>query len=67
MWAELSDVSYVKKTQDRTSETSTISRSDLAKIPQDAENSTRSYKIGIICREGAKKQPTRYGYHNHVG
>ena len=42
MWAELSDVFNVKKTLNRTSETPTISRSDVAKIIKDAENAIAS-------------------------
>jgi hypothetical protein len=38
MWAELSDVSNAKKALNRTSETPTISRSDIANIVKDAED-----------------------------
>ncbi len=37
IWGELSDVIYAKKTQNSTSETPTIGRSDIAKIIKDAE------------------------------
>ena len=37
IWAELSDVIYAQRTQNRTSETPTIGRSDAAKIRKDAE------------------------------
>ena len=36
-WGELSDVIYAQRTQNRTSETSTIGRSDAAKIRKDVE------------------------------
>ena len=49
MWAELSDVSNASKTLNRTSETPTISRSDIAKIRKDAENAiVKEQKVGNL-------------------
>ena len=44
IWGKLSDVSYAQRTQNRTSETPTIGRSDAAKIRKDAETAIRDDK-----------------------